>query len=584
VSGQVVGDGGEPLRGIRVALIQVSLADCRHDANMETSFDGSFQFDAPPAVYVIRSEAPTPLYPRLIRVDARRGDQRAIRVQLTRQPSRYVPDNPPRAARISVLTPNERGEVTVRGAAAAVAPNSHVILVNTDTGDAAFAEAGADGAFQATLFAPAGTSILVKSDPYGDTMRNVAAQAFGRMQGRIGPYFLPGVPEDVIFGPIGPLAPLPGTFIDVPLPGADGGRVAISGTGGWDYSNRSLPSWIVRGSMNKDRFSAGESLELTATISIYSPVLAKVEKIGVNAGLSLERLAFGDGRPALGHAVRVSSILTPSGFAIMHSISPSSPRYSAVARFDIPRTAPDRAESAFAMRFTLSADMPSGYYRLLLDFFFDGYPNEEAPSRPQVLLDSANRDRASAMSLPPIRVGAPAAPRLFWTLLTDTLTEGTRGAMALEDERCCAMTAIVQIPSKHLVVPRIDERTQTPIVYRLEPFAPMISAGDRGLTPTPPAVRFRFPSGRLTVRVERPDGIVETIGPAPFVQARVAGPLDRHGRVPDPGGLSLHDAYQLTTLDPRFEVTFPAEGPYRITLDGEIEDFAGTKWLGHWHV
>lgn len=581
IAGQVVGESGEALRGSRVHLVQVSFDDCCHDQSRGLESDGTFRFDVPPAVYVLRADGLTPFYPRTIRIDARHGDQTAIRLQLTRQPRRYVPDDPPRAAKISVSTPDQRGQAILRGSAGAVAPSHFVILVNTDTGDVALTEAGADGSFEATLFAPAGTSVLIKSDPYGDAMRIVAAQgghAGGGIQ--IPPFFLPLPTNDgnVDFN-IGPLAPLPGTYIDVPLPPAEGGRIAIGASGGpFGSGTAGLPSWIVRGSMNRDRFNAGEMLEVTATISISSSQLS-VDTIPASANLILERLTFADGRPALAHGVQVSTLLTPTGFGIMHAMRGSS-RYQSGGQFEITRVAADRAEGTFSVLLTLPADLPAGYYRGVLSFFLNGYPVENPPSRPQLLLDSSNREGPTAISLPPIRVGAPAAPRLYWTLLTDTLTEGTRGAMPVEDELCCAVTAIVQVPSKYLVVPRVDERTQTPLVYRLEPFALMVSSGDRGLTPPPPAIRFRFPSGRLTARIERPDGVVETIGPAPFVQARVAGPLDRHGRVPDPGGLSLHDAYQLTTLDPRFEVTFASEGPYRITLDGEIEDLIGTTWIG----
>jgi hypothetical protein len=580
VSGRVVSDAGQPMPGVQVSLSQVSIASCCHDAATPTSFDGTFQFDVPAAVYLAHFETRTPFYPQPRRIDARLGSQN-IQLQMTREPRRYVPDDPPRAGRISVSTPDDRGMTTIHGAPGAVGANHFVVLVNSDTGDTAVAEAGAGGAFEATLFAPPGTSILIKSDPYGDSMRNAAAQA-GMNIPTVGKPPAGGAPADVTGVDLGTMAAISGTYVDVPLPPADGGRVAVGGAGGPFPSSRAgLPTWVMRGTLNRAHFNAGETLELNGTITIASPAVSSIDKIGANALLWFERLTFNDGTPAHGTAVQVSSLLTPTGLGIMHGMPPGiCSRCTAVTRFDIPRVTAERAEAAFTMQLAFPSDMPPGHYRGLLLFGFSGYPGEDPPSRPQILLDSGNHEGPAIISIGPIRIGSPAAPRLYWTLLTDTLSEGTRGAMPVEDERCCAVTAIIQAPARHLVIPRVHPRTQTPIRYRLEPFALMVSAGDRGLIPPPPAVRFRFPSGRLTVRMEQPDGTVATIGPAPFVQARVTGPIDRNGMVPDPGGLSLHDAYQLTTLDPRFEVEFPSEGPYRISLEGEIEDRDGTTWVG----
>ena len=578
ISGVVVGESGEPLREARVQLVQVSLEGCCHDAMQSVASDGAYQFvGLPRSIYAIRVAGNTPYYPRTVRVDARNGDQTGVRVQLSRQSRRYVPDEAPDSQKITVSVTGEKGQAVIRGAAGAVAPATFVILVNTDTGDVAFAEAGVDGSFEGTLFAPPGTSVLVRSDPYGDTMRNVAVQALP-LSG-VQPFFSGISIEGNVDFNIGPLAPLPGSYVDVPL-SPIAGRVAIGGGGGPNGAGMAgVPSWIVRGSLSGNQFSAGDTVELTATISVATSIPMPIEKIAANVHLRLEQLAFADGSPALSHNVQASSLLTPTGLGIMHTMFGAS-HLGAGKPIEIVRLTSDRAEATFTIQLTLPPNIADGHYRGLLSFGFNGYPIESSPAQRQLLLDSANREGPNVVSLPPIRIGTPAAPRLFWTLLTDTLREGTRGAHAIEDSNCCALTAIVQAPSKYLVIPRVDERTGTPLVYRIEPFAPMIGAGDRGMTVHPPAVRFRFPSGYLIARIERPDGGVDTIGPAPFLQARVGGPLDRHGRVPDPGGLSLHDAYQLSTRDPRFEVTFPVEGRYRISLQGEIEDLAGTRWTG----
>src|SRR5262249_55117560 len=112
-----------------------------------------------------------------------------------------------------------------------------------------------------------------------------------------------------------------------------------------------------------------------------------------------------------------------------------------------------------------------------------------------------------------------------------------------------------------------------------EPFAPTISLGTM-TPPNPPLIPFRFPSGSLTIRMAKPDGSVQMIGPAVFVQARMKSPANRDGGLEDQGGSQICDLYELSTMDPRFEVQFTQDGRHVITLDGSIEDIWGNTWTG----
>ena len=57
--------------------------------------------------------------------------------------------------------------MTLTGAANCVVPGSTVFLATLDTGHFTTAQATPEGSFTATLFAPAGTSVLIKTDPVG---------------------------------------------------------------------------------------------------------------------------------------------------------------------------------------------------------------------------------------------------------------------------------------------------------------------------------------------------------------------------------------------------------------------------------
>ncbi len=580
ISGIVVNDEGAPLRGIRVQLIEVSLTRCCADAETTTGFDGRFTFDAPASVYVVRANAPTPYYPALARADVRSSFSSTLQLPLTRAPRRYIPDDPPRAAKITVSTPDANHETTVRGEAGSVVSSGVVVLHTLDMGAIRFAETAADGSFVATIFAPAGASIMVKHDPFGEVARR-AMQYLGYRAGdpQGGGIAFPAISDDHIFLGVGGGAAMPGTIVHVPPAATSNGRIPFGSAGGGSVSETVPPNWVVRGTINKIAFAAGETFDVEASMTIDSPALATFSAtIDARPSLTLERLTFEDGRAASARPMEASSILTPTGFAIESALDGGDGRLSRGLSLPLTRTTSTHAEATFTMSLPIGTDIPSGYYRPTIAFFFDNYPPPEAePSRSTTVVET-HHDRVNGLSLPVIRIGNPAPPRLFATLFTDGVFSATRGAVAIEDATCCNLASIIQSPSKTLVVPRIDERSGAPLRYRIEPHAIMVSSGDRGIPPHPPIIRFRFPSGSLTARIEHPDGRIETIGPAPFLQARTSGPLDRHGRPPDPGGRAVHDTYQLSTLDPRFEIEFPTEGPHRIVLDGSIDDVWGTTW------
>jgi hypothetical protein len=128
-------------------------------------------------------------------------------------------------------------------------------------------------------------------------------------------------------------------------------------------------------------------------------------------------------------------------------------------------------------------------------------------------------------------------------------------------------------------VPGAELCTGVPVKYRLEPFLPSVATGDRGQIPEAP-LPFLLPSGALRVIITDPTGTVREIGPASFVQSWTSSIVDRRGGVFDEGGGHITEPYQLTTLDPRFEVEFEMDGVHRIEMEMTVEDIWGTIWRG----
>ena len=472
-----------------------------------------------------------------------------------------IPDNPPIASLIEVSDPDASGDVTVTGQPGAVPPNSFVMVVTLDTGHFEHSQAAGDGSFSLSTFAPAGTSILIKGDPSGAVLERVLDEIFRS-------------------GGEGNMAPLAGTILRVEDPPATGPEVPFGGAGAVGEaatcSDPSLPSWIFQGTISSQELAPGETFRLRGLLSITSPALQEAGEMRVNGELTLIRLSRADGVADLPQNTFASVLLTPTGFPIERR--PQTKVFLEGFELPLTKVVSNRAEAVYDRSVTLLADLPPGYYRPVLSFFFEGVPAECPPTRPILLVDKPGIHADNTMYLPVVRVGNPAAPRVFSALLTDTLSNGTRGVGAGEDRGRFGVAARILTQSETFIVPRLNSASGEPLTYRLEPFAPTLSRGDRGIPPTPPLIPFRFPSGRLTVQVQKPDGSVDVLGPASFVQARVKTLVDRNGETLDRGGGHLTDVYQLSTMDPSFEFQFTQDGRHLITLDGSIEDIWGTAW------
>ena len=242
------------------------------------------------------------------------------------------------------------------------------------------------------------------------------------------------------------------------------------------------------------------------------------------------------------------------------------------------KTTSTQAEAEIDLTLSLPPNLPAGYYGPILEFGFSDMPSENPTGR-QVFHHTFQEPRV--VDLPIIKVGNPASPRLDWVLLLDTLSNGSRGVLAEEDAGRFGVAQRILTPSETFVIPRLSAASGQPLTYRLEPFVPTLSLFNitNGF-PNSPRIPFRFPSGSLTVKIRHPDGTETVLGPTPFIQSRSKGFADEEGNLLSSGGGHLIDVYQLTTLDPRFEVAFAQDGLHVITVEGAIDDVWGNTWTG----
>lgn len=480
-----------------------------------------------------------------------------------------VPDTPPRLTLTSISTPDAAGIATVTGAPGAAPAGSTLLLVTLDTGHFVRSLAAEDGSFTSSLFAPPGTSILIKADPTGCHVQNL---------------FNWNAASVAVFDNAEPLIALPGTVLRVPDAGASTLQFSGAGLTGFPSQQRGValtgipPAWTFTGSIDRRELQSGGTLRMTGTVSIRSTALQSAANMYVSAQATLERLSGADGTSTGARNSFSSALLTPTALPIERFDESSDAQANRVA---FTRLTPDRAEATVDLTLIFPADVPAGLYRPFVNFFFEGVPLETASSPTLAIVDRAQRDPApSGVRLPIVRLANPSPPRLVWMLLVDHVSNGTLGIGATEDRNQFGISPRAVTQAATFIVPRTDPKTGELVRYHLEPFAPTIALGDRGTPTNPPLIPFRFPSGSLTVRIVRPDGTVAVVGPAPFVQGRMRGPVDRNGGPLGRNGGHITDMYKLSTMDPRFEVTFAHDGRHTITLEGAVDDIWGNTWRG----
>ena len=551
LEGRVVDDEGQPVPNARVC-VHLLTEQWREGACSHTEPAGGFQLRVVPGVNVVTVTPPAPLHPARRRLEVNGTGGTDLVLTVSRQAMPFVPDDPPKAALISISPPTAEGEVTLRGAAGAVPPQNAVVAITLETGHFTTAQASTDGSFTATLFAPAGTSVLVKTDPIGTNVAQL---------GDSDPVFR----DDAI-------AVLPGTIVRVADPPGAGIRIGGAGRTYWGR----LPAWTFHGSINTQTLAPGDPLRVRGTVRVDSPVLQGTDTLQVNAALRLERA---DGQSLLHNSSgAATTFLTPTGLPLERQGQSWATLSGQSRNIPLVKTAATQAAAQVDLTLTLPLDLPAGYYRPFLDFWFPEMPAEDPPSQPFM---DVGQD-SHILVLPTIKVGHPAPPRLDWVLLLDTSSNGSRGVVAVEDADRFGIAQRILTSSDTFVIPRLAAASGQPLPYRLEPFVPTVSlsSGSGGTPPNVPRISFRFPSGSLTVTIRHPDGTETVLGPAPFVQSRVKSLVDDEGNLLDSGGGHIHHVYQLTTLDPRFDVAFTQDGLHVLTVEGTIDDIWGHTWTG----
>jgi hypothetical protein len=539
-------------------------------AGRETQ-DGRVDLALAPDIYSITAvSTDARLAPARVNVDLRDRIARTITLHVGGREGALVPAaNAPNAQLVRIETAGEDGMAAVRGLPGCAEPLNALLVMNLHTGQVAYAVSEPDGSFATRMFAPPGATLLIKSDP-------------------IGRFVIDGIATGFTGGP-------PATILTVPQPQPQRGGVAFAtggfldhgaAVGGWPavgfiYHRGRLGApdagqWWMSGEIEGDGVQPGGALRGRGTLVIHSRNLTGAGAESVQIGMSyfvLEKVIDEHGLQQSMSTHFASSVTTPTGFPIAadgwgRSIAPAVKGQPVVKLGPLRKTAPNRMEADWTLEGVVPSFVRPGLYRLFAGATATGIDSKPLHFEALPMLPSSYLHGA----LPLIRVGEPRRPRLFWALLLDELSDGSRGIVAEEDRGRFGVSTNVIYNKRDFVLPMHDSRSGRTIRYSLEPYVPMLGGV--------PQIPIALPSGSFSVQIVRPDGSVQDLGSAPFRQWQMRTPLTPRG-VPT-SNFTAHpaDYYQLVTGDPRFTVEFTTYGLHRIIAKGTVQDSFGNTYEG----
>ena len=541
----------------------------------ESVINGYFDLVLPPSRYLLGSNPqPIPYFMPRTKIDLRSGNMSGLVVTLVTSRPEALPTTPPDASMISVGVADQNGLATVAGLPGSVEPRSDVVVVNLNAKRLAHSIADSSGAFSLSLFAPSGSTLMVKYDPDGWRTQNLLDAALNSSSAVTYLDF----------------NPLPGTMIQVGTPpegqenyqdfAAVGGFVQdpnASNHGKW-------AGWWLGGKVQVPsgppplKINPGNTVTLrNLVLRVTSPVLncSGTPTISVDADIVVRYLFAEDGHPYPTGMWFTSQLFTPTGLPIEHEASGES-QWVKHIRFD--RFTCDGSEAAYSASldtsFTFPDSLPVGTYQIQASLYTNDVPQADVNQAPFVIVWY---HFAWDANLPILTVGNAQPPHIPWTLLGDYPIDGRRGVGALEDAGIYSMPDRVITAPERYIVPRLDARTGEPLIYRLEPGSHWLSATDRRF-PNPPRVPLKPVSGELEVTIEKPDGEIVVLGPAMFTQTSQRTPATRSGHGIAEGTGQICDLYHLTTRDSTFDYSFEQYGPHVITLSGQIKDIYGRSY------
>ena len=458
----------------------------------------------------------------------------------------YVDRPPPNTSLITIGPPGPDGVTLVTGAPGTVPSLVYVMVATVEYGNAVTVSSAADGGFSASVIAAPGATIQVRYNPYSSALNG---------------------------DPPPPQANWPGTLMRVAHSPDGGGRTPFSGAGTIDKDKDVF--WAVAGTVVQRTLD----VTLSGTLRVYIPAgVTAPSTLTLRAHLGINPMFDAGGGQVAAGSDFISRILTPTGLPIERTKGHG---FSDIHEFELSLQDQSGAlVASFDTTLSLPPSLPPGTHRLYLWISSGPEVSLRRELRRLRFQPSSRSDRllgSGGATVALLTVGTPGAPRLSPMLLVDSPNQGVRGTIAMEEQARYEFANRIATQLDGFVVEPRDRATGQLIPYRLEPFFPFISLGDRFL-PDAPLVPLDLPGGSLKVTVNTPSGAIDELGTHPILQTRTGHPAARRGGELTLGGGNPSDVLQLTTLSDDFVYRFVEYGRYTIALSGSVPDIWGREY------
>jgi hypothetical protein len=325
-------------------------------------------------------------------------------------------------------------------------------------------------------------------------------------------------------------------------------------------------------------YQPGDMFQVQGKMRLYSPAInstTNLEALVANGDLILQKQHDAQGLPLATDNYYMSTLLTPTGFPIQSMARPIIRLNQQANLTNLHLVGEHAIEGDLLINGQIPLDLQPGIYRPVLGFWFTGVP--EDTSRWLAANVTYHSFHTNEAALPPLTVGEVDQPRLIWRLLMEDFVQGTRGAGAHQDAGTFELASQIVSQGAPLVIPPLDEQSGQALVYRLEPFLPMISYTDRRM-PTPPLLPLDLPGGELQVMVHYPDGSTRDLGTQVFAQSFNSSRTTRSGSDLNNGTVQLEDVYSLKAASDSFHLTFSQYGHHLISMTGFVQDLWGNTY------
>tara|TARA_B110000967_G_scaffold209744_1_gene267431 strand:- start:841 stop:5004 length:4164 start_codon:yes stop_codon:yes gene_type:complete len=478
------------------------------------------------------------------------SDTTEIRISVDDKYSSYPASNKIIDPSRVLIEPSElRGYLTIVGKENAATPHMALTVLNVQTGHYTWGSSRSDGSFELTLNGISSSEYTIyqrgKIDGWNNYQLGVGTTIRADL-GSSGEYYFST--EHLISGGTAPT-----NYSDLQLLGGKEGGIAQF-YGEYDFSQ-------VQG---------GSSGRFTGSIDIVGPSLNDVEIFWGSSGIYIEKIVSADGWIVAANPENSSNFMTVSGLPINGEPELNRTQVGTVTYSEIEKISDNLWTAKFVADYEIPSQLSEGRYQIHVD---KGGLSTTVSSRKVFSYTYPFDPSTSVLAgrVGEFEIGDTSETSIDIALLVNEYSNGSRGTVPEDRKYEFGITPGIITNTHKFIIDNSMPGRREGASYNLEPFIPLVSWTTKGHQ-VPMPVKFKFPSGKLEIKVTDPAGNSSTLGPHAFKGTYMNEPFmvgDTGGGM---GGAAPQQYMKLATLSDDFEYNFDKYGDYQISLSGDVLD------------